>query len=494
MATMVGEVPIGRVEDELVALAGQLSAGTCRWLVLLAEFDRRGGWDGWGINSCVHWLSIRLAISPTTARAQLRVAHALVGLPLVTEQFAAGRLSYSQVRALCRVADATNEAELVRLAREMNADQLERMCRLLRGVDDQTDAEADRSASMVIRWDDDGTATIRVRVPTEDAAAVIAAVDERVKKTDLPRSNGLDARRARALVEVVADGASVTEPARERPLVHITVPLANLDTARGGTVDGHPISDATVRRMLCDGSVVGVVLDGNGNPVSVGTKTRIPAPKIKRGVDVRDGKQCTYPGCGRPADEYHHVVHWVDGHRTAIEIIASLCTRHHRSHHRGEFNIDINPADNLFRFTRPEGTPILTPAATTGSLRQLQAAFPVDAGTVPSRWDGSPLLANELVPPLKEHSEPTSLRFGSHRTAGKTATRVTRTLGAKFQQEGDLWVTSTPELITITPEPAGGSLVTIELTTRPRHLTTTLAAIGLDLVHDTPSNPYADDG
>ncbi len=57
-----------------------------------------------------------------------------------------------------------------------------------------------------------------------------------------------------------------------------------------------------------------------------------------------------------------------------------------------------------------------------------------------------------------------------------------------------MWVTSTPELITITPEPAGGSLVTIELTTRPRHLTTTLAAIGLDLVPATPSNPYADDG
>ena len=69
------------------------------------------------------------------------MAHALAGLPLVTEQFGAGRLSYSQVRALCRVADTTNEGELVELAQEMNADQLERMCRLLRGLDDATDAE-----------------------------------------------------------------------------------------------------------------------------------------------------------------------------------------------------------------------------------------------------------------------------------------------------------------------------------------------------------------
>lgn len=111
MTAALCEVPIGRVEEELVGLAGQLSAGMCRWLLLLAEFDRREGWAGWGIRSCVHWLSIRLAIS--TSRAQLRVAHALAGLPLVTDEFAAGRLSYSQVRALCRVADVRNEAELV---------------------------------------------------------------------------------------------------------------------------------------------------------------------------------------------------------------------------------------------------------------------------------------------------------------------------------------------------------------------------------------------
>ena len=79
---------------------------------------------------------------------------------MVTEEFSAGRLSYSQVRALCRVTDASNEVELVRLAQEMNADQLERMCRLLRGLDDRTDALADLT-SMTTRWGGDGTATIR---------------------------------------------------------------------------------------------------------------------------------------------------------------------------------------------------------------------------------------------------------------------------------------------------------------------------------------------
>ena len=66
------------------------------------------------------------------------------------------------------------------------------------------------------------------------------------------------------------------------------------------------------------------------------------------------------------------------------------------------------------------------------------------------------------------------------------AKRLARTLACQFQEERDVWVTSTPDLITITPEPAGGSLITIELTTRPRHLTTTLTTIGLDRITVTP--------
>ena len=387
--TAVSEVPIGRVEEELVALAGQLSAGTCRWLLLLAEFDRREGWGGWG--------SARVS---TGFRSDWRSRRRRPGLscerrtpwpdcPWSPGEFAAGRLSYSQVRALCRVADATNEAELVRLAREMNADQLERMCRLLRGLDDQTDADAADCTSMVTRWDDDGTATIRVRLPNEDTAAVLAAVEERAKKMGLPTPQGLDARRALALVDLVADGAQVTAPCRERPLVHVTIPLADLDAAKGGTIDGRPIADATVRRMLCDGSVVGVVVDGNGTPVSVGTKTRVPSARIQRAVDVRDGRMCTYPGCGRPAEETHHVVHWVDVHRTAAEILTSLCGYHHRDHHRGRCNIDIDPADGHIRFTRPDGGPILTRAATTATPDSLGAAFPVGPGPSPPGGTGA---------------------------------------------------------------------------------------------------------
>ena len=238
MATSLYEIPIEAVEDELVVLAGQLAAGTCRWLLLLAEFDRRQGWAAAGISSCAHWLSIRLAISASTARAHLAVGHALAGLPLMRAELAVGRLSYSQVRALCRVADATNEAELIRLAQLMNAEQLERMCRALRSLDDEADAAAGDRTSLVARWGDEGTATIRWRLPNDEATVVMAAIEAHVKKMDLPANVPWETRRALALVELAKLGAEATAPVRDKPLVHITIPLADLEAAKGGTIDG----------------------------------------------------------------------------------------------------------------------------------------------------------------------------------------------------------------------------------------------------------------
>lgn len=105
-----------KVESELVELAGHLAAGTCRFLRLLAEFDRRGGWAGPGIRSCAHWLNWRVGLSLRTARDHLRVAHALRTLPAITAVFAAGRVSYSKVRALTRIATPATENGLLIVA------------------------------------------------------------------------------------------------------------------------------------------------------------------------------------------------------------------------------------------------------------------------------------------------------------------------------------------------------------------------------------------
>ena len=93
-----------QLSEEICTLAGQIAAATCRWLLLLAEFDRRGEWSDGETKTCADWLSWRCSIMPATAREQLRVARRLRELPRVTAAFASGVLSYSKVRAITLVA------------------------------------------------------------------------------------------------------------------------------------------------------------------------------------------------------------------------------------------------------------------------------------------------------------------------------------------------------------------------------------------------------
>ena len=123
-----------RLADEITELASHIHAATCRWLGLVAEFDRRGGWGEWGCRSCAHWISWRCSISPAAAREHVRVALRLQELPLIRGAFAEGRLSYSQVRALTRVARVEREEELLSLARHATAAQLEQILGAYRGV------------------------------------------------------------------------------------------------------------------------------------------------------------------------------------------------------------------------------------------------------------------------------------------------------------------------------------------------------------------------
>ena len=52
-------------------LAAQLAAGECDFLSLLAEFDRRDGWGGWGVRSAAHWLSLHCGMRLGAARERV---------------------------------------------------------------------------------------------------------------------------------------------------------------------------------------------------------------------------------------------------------------------------------------------------------------------------------------------------------------------------------------------------------------------------------------
>src|SRR5919206_2377746 len=131
----LSRLTVAALAREITAGAVRLAAATAAWLRLVADFDEREGWGEYGIRSCAHWLAWQCGMGPGTAREHVRVARALRRLPLIDEAFAAGRLSYSKVRALTRVAEPGTEAALLDFALEATASQTERVVRQWRRAD-----------------------------------------------------------------------------------------------------------------------------------------------------------------------------------------------------------------------------------------------------------------------------------------------------------------------------------------------------------------------
>ena len=122
------DMPLERLEHELVSMAAHLAAAEARWLAWLAAYDRRKGWESWGCRSAAHWLNWKCAMSFPAARERVRVARALETLPLTRQAFAEGEMSYSKARAITRAATPDSEPDLVDRARSSTAAQLDRIC------------------------------------------------------------------------------------------------------------------------------------------------------------------------------------------------------------------------------------------------------------------------------------------------------------------------------------------------------------------------------
>ena len=157
--------------------AAVIAEATCELLLLVADFDAHRG-STWfeGLKSTAHWLSWACSMAPGTAREHVRVARCLPSMPLTVAEFRAGRLSYSKVREMTRVADRVEEETLVEMARAMTASQLSRTIASFRAVDGaRLGQDASRQASWHVR--EDGMIEIRAVLPAEVGAELLTALE-----------------------------------------------------------------------------------------------------------------------------------------------------------------------------------------------------------------------------------------------------------------------------------------------------------------------------
>jgi hypothetical protein len=378
------ERPLDDLEREICQLSAHIAAAMCRFLVLLAEWDERGGWCEWGCRSCAQWLSWRCSITLGAARERVRVARALGDLPLVREAFAAGELSYSKVRAVTRVATTETEEQLVLLARHATGAQLEKLVRSYRRVLSATleTAQAAFEARYVSwHWEDDGSFSIKARLAPDEGALLLQALKagEALEGRPAPLPAGSDEqtpgidepspadggptgaqREADALVAIARtalQSAGVPRASGDpcELVVHVDAETLASEEVQGRCelADGPTLAPETMRRLGCDAALVRIV-ERDGQPLSVGRRTRTVPSAMRRALRNRD-RGCRFPGCTHERFLHaHHIRHWARGGETSLDNLVQLCSFHHRMVHEAGFAVEGSATGKVL-FRRPDG-------------------------------------------------------------------------------------------------------------------------------------------
>ena len=369
------------LEAEVARRYSRISAEMCEWLLLVAELDRREAHLKWDCHTCAHWLSWHCGVAIRAAQDHVRVARRLGELPLITAAFARGELSYSKVRALTRIAEPETEERVLDAALNATASQLERIASAYRRA-----TTAPEPAGLLERryasfhWDDDGCLELRARLTPEEGALVMKALDG--ARDDVfhelsddavaaERRDGQPIREARttnadALVRLAENGlAGAQARASGGDATQVVVHVDAAELAEPGEHEGADqgasegrceldngpgIHTTTARRLACDAAIVTLV-ERDGEPLSVGRKTRTVPPAIRRALRSRD-RGCRFPGCS--AERFvdaHHIRHWADGGKTELSNLIQLCRRHHRLIHEGEIDVEAR-ADGTFVFLK----------------------------------------------------------------------------------------------------------------------------------------------
>jgi hypothetical protein len=367
-------LPTERLEAEICALAGHLAAATCRFLDLIADYDERRAWAQWEMRSCADWLSWKCSLAPGTAREHVRVGRALRTLPVIHREFAAGRMSYSKVRELTRIATPGTEADLAEMATPMTASQVERFVRAHhRCSQDQGPSEPKRA----LRWrtdPDTGEMSISAQLPPAEAAVVLQALRAAVGDLDHPHEKAPDLSSdqwpaefkvaaenlADALVEVAGNYlrgkiASADNADIYQVIVHTTPDALGGDVPAGTSPpescrpgrchleDGPAVDPMDAQLIACDATISTMTHDGEGTILNVGRRTRKVPPAIRRAVRERDGARCAFHGCNSRRVDLHHIRWWSKGGETSLNNLMNLCRLCRRRHKRHYADVRVMP-------------------------------------------------------------------------------------------------------------------------------------------------------
>ncbi len=167
-------------------------------------------------------------------------------------------------------------------------------------------------------------------------------IDER--SIPRPEPDGADDRRSadqrradalETLLDQAAVGAAMDTIGTPRTQTLLTIPADGGDPAFLPWTGG-PVTQATARRLSCDGTLTEIIVDGETvPPLQMGHEKRLFPTHLRKAIIIRDQ---TCIKCGAPPShtQVHHILHWSDDGNTDLDNGCLLCQRcHTQVHHHG---------------------------------------------------------------------------------------------------------------------------------------------------------------
>ena len=317
---------------------------------LLLEAKRAELHKHLGYGSFAEYLERVIGYAPNTGRDRVRVAEELEELPAIAAAWAEGRLAYSAVREITRIATPATEAKVLAYVDGLTVREV---IGAMRGLEKGDDPDQRREPFSEPR-------PLRMELPPETYAMFLAARRHLEEAVGHPMT---DAQFMAVACRAVLDGGSaVRADDHARPNVPpYQVAIVTCPECKRGWHDipGQSIelSPSAIERAHCDAVLLGRVDECTDEPPDA--SRTLPAT-MRRAVSARDHHRCRVPGCTLSTFvDIHHIDGWANTRTHRMDKLVTLCGLHHAMHH--DKAIIISGTADALVVTHADGRPYGTP-------------------------------------------------------------------------------------------------------------------------------------
>jgi hypothetical protein len=322
---------------EIVSLAAQRAAQDHALCRALLRAHRARVWRALGMATFFEYAARFAGLSARKTEDRLRVARALERLPLIDGGLCAGKLHFTAVRELARVADSETEAEWLAATDGKSVAEIERLVSHRQPGDRPDDPPRPEAH--------------RHKIFVDVSADIFATFREAQAKVRRDSGEPLsDEEVLLVMARTVLEGPK--DPGRSSYQVSMTVCERCSAATQDGRGEAIPIEPAVAETSLCDAQEI----DARGY-----AHQAIP-PATRRKVVKRQHGKCAVPACGLSVfTDIHHLRLRSEGGDNDADNLILICAAHHRAIHRGALWVGGTVAGGL-TFRHADGSIYGAPA------------------------------------------------------------------------------------------------------------------------------------